>query len=164
MNKPHIILAADHAGFTLKEKVKSHLQKGGYEVLDVGAHELVETDDYPVYMAQAGLKVAEDMDGNTKAIIFGSTGQGEAMVANRFPGVRATVWYGSAHKPFVDASGNSLDIIQSSREHNNANILSIGARMVDEESAIEAIDMWLTIPFNGDERHARRNELIDNIE
>ena len=157
MKSQQIILASDHAGFALKEAVKSFLQKRGDTIVDIGAHVLTDGDDYPTYMAQAGLKVAEDMSGNTKAIIFGGSGQGEAMTANRFPGVRAVVWYG-------DAPNKELDIIKLSREHNDANVLSIGARFVSEKETLEAIEKWLATPFGGDERHARRNELIDNIE
>jgi ribose 5-phosphate isomerase B len=153
MQKQTIILAADHAGFALKEVVKSFLEKNGQSVIDVGAHSLVEGDDYPMYMADAAMKVARDMDGVTRAIIFGGSGQGEAMVANRFPGVRATVWYG----------GND-EIIRLSREHNNANILSVGARFVNEKEVIDVIELWLATPFSGDERHERRNMQIDSIE
>lgn len=153
MTNMTIILAADHAGYKLKEAVKSFLESKKIQVLDVGAHELVEGDDYPVYMTAAAMKVAEDMKGETRAIIFGGSGQGEAMVANRFPGVRAVVWYG----------GND-EIIKLSREHNDANILSIGARFVKEDEVKKAIDLWLATPFSTDERHARRIELIDNIE
>lgn len=152
MNKT-IILAADHAGYELKERVKKHLESEKFQVIDVGAHALTPEDDYPVFMAAAGMKVAEDMSGDTKAIIFGGSGEGEAMVANRFPGVRATVWYGGA-----------TDIIRLSREHNDANILSIGARFVKADEAISAIDIWLKTDFSKDERHARRIELMDNIE
>jgi ribose 5-phosphate isomerase B len=148
-----LVLAADHAGFALKEAIKSFVQGKGYSVLDVGAHELKDGDDYPSYMAAAAMKVAQDLSGNTRAIIFGGSGEGEAMVANRFPGVRATVWY-----------GGSDEIITLSRSHNDANVLSVGARFVDEENAKQAIDTWLTTSFSGDERHARRNEQIDNIE
>jgi len=148
-----VILAADHAGFGLKEAIKSHLEAGGFTVLDVGAHELVEGDDYPIYMVDAALKVAQDIVGSTKAIIFGGSGNGEAIASNRFPGVRAAVWYG----------GNE-DIIRLSREHNNANILSIGARFVTETEAKKAVDLWLATSFSGDERHQRRNDLIDSIE
>jgi ribose 5-phosphate isomerase B len=153
----NIILAADHAGFELKEKVKKHLEDNGVNVLDVGAHNLVPEDDFPVYMSSAALKVAEDMSGNTRAIIFGGSGQGEAMVANRYPGVRAVVWYGA---------GNSEagDIIRLSREHNDSNVLSIGARFVDEKSAINAINTWLTTPFSKEEKYARRNDQIDSME
>lgn len=148
-----IILATDHAGFALKEAIKKHLTSKKFEVLDVGAHELVDGDDYPVYMTAAAMKVAEGMSGETKAVIFGGSGEGEAMVANRFPGVRATVWY-----------GGSMDIIKLSKEHNNANILSIGARFTNEDEAKKAVDLWLATDFSNEERHARRIELIDNIE
>lgn len=148
-----IILAADHAGFELKEKVKKHLEGKGVEVLDVGAHQLVPEDDFPVYMSQAASKVAEDMEGNTFAILFGGSGQGEAIVANRYPGVRAVVWY-----------GGDENIIRLSREHNNANILSIGARFVDEKSTIEAVEKWLATPFSTEEKYSRRNEQIDSME
>ncbi len=153
MKKQTIVLAADHAGFKLKESIKSFLQSKKCEVLDVGAHELVDGDDYPVYMSAAALKVAEDLSGETKAIIFGGSGQGEAVVANRFPGVRASVWY-----------GGNMDIVKLSREHNDANVLSIGARFVSEDEAKKAVELWLTTPFSDDERHARRNEEIDSIE
>lgn len=160
MNKSEIkiILAADHAGFDLKNKIKAWLEENGYSVLDVGAHTLVPEDDYPVYMSSASLKVAEDMSGVTKAIIFGGSGQGEAIVANRFPGVRAVVWYGD------NESNTDLDIIKLSREHNDANVLSIGARFVSEEQTKIAITKWLSTPFSNEEKHERRNRLIDSIE
>lgn len=148
-----LILAADHAGFKLKESVKAHLQSKKLEVLDVGAHEFKDGDDYPVYMAAAALKVAEDMTGETRAVLFGGSGEGEAVVANRFPGVRAVTWY-----------GGSDEIVRLSREHNDANVLSLGARFIDEKTAKDAVDLWLSTPFSGEERHARRIELIDNIE
>ena len=150
---PRIILAADHAGFELKEKIKAFLEKQKYAVLDVGAHELVPEDDYPVYMTAAALEVAKDLEGHTKAILFGGSGQGEAMVANRFPGARAAVWYG----------GNE-ELIKLSREHNDANVLSIGARFVSKEEAEKAITLWLNTPFSSEEKHARRIELIDSVE
>lgn len=151
--KSTIILAADHAGFQLKEAIKAHLQSKKYEVVDVGAHELRDGDDYPEYMAAAALKVAQDVGGNTKAVIFGGSGEGEAIVANRFPGVRALVWYG----------GNT-EILKLSRQHNNANVLSMGARFVDEKTAKEAVDLWLSTEFSNEERHQRRIEQIDSIE
>ncbi len=109
-------------------------------------------------MSSASLKVAKDMTGATKAIIFGGSGQGEAIVANRFPGVRAVVWYGDV-LPATD-----LDIIKLSREHNDANVLSIGARFVDEQQTKDAITKWLNTPFSNEEKHNRRNQLIDSIE
>lgn len=151
--KNTIILATDHAGFALKEAIKGHLLKKGYQVVDVGAHEFRADDDYPVYMTAAAMKVASDISGETKAIIFGGSGEGEAMVANRFPGVRALVWY-----------GGSKEILKLSRQHNNANVLSFGARFVDEKTAVEAVDLWLATPFSNEERHVRRIHEIDNIE
>lgn len=150
-----LILATDHAGFDLKEAIKKHLASKypKYEIVDVGAHELKDGDDYPTFMAAAALKVAEDMSGETRAIIFGGSGQGEAMVANRFPGVRAVVWYGGTE-----------EIIKLSREHNDANVLSIGARFVKVEEATKAVDTWLTTPFSNEERHVRRIGQIDSIE
>jgi ribose 5-phosphate isomerase B len=153
MKPSTIFLASDHAGFVVKEAVKESLREKGYTVTDLGAHELVDGDDYPTYMAAAALKVAEDLKGNTKAIIFGGSGQGEAIVANRFPGVRAAVWY-----------GGDQDILKKTREHNDANVLSIGARYVEADAACDAVQVWLTTPFSEDERHQRRIEQIDAIE
>lgn len=157
-----IILAADHAGFELKEAVKSFLQSKGYQILDVGAHELVPEDDYPQYMIAAAMKVAADLKGETKAILFGKSGQGEAMVANRFPGVRAAVWYGDSARPRL-ADAADFDILKLSREHNDANVLSIGAGFVTADEAKKAIELWLTTPFSGEEKHQRRISQIDNI-
>lgn len=153
-----IILASDHAGFELKGIIKTFLEELGYSVLDVGAHELVPEDDFPVYVSAGAIKVAEDLSGNTKAIVIGGSGQGEAMMANRFPGVRAVVWYGGG------VSSSQLDIIKLSREHNDANVLAIGARFVTEEEAKQAVEKWLATPFSGIEKYQRRNEEIDSIE
>jgi ribose 5-phosphate isomerase B len=144
-----IFLATDHAGFYLKEKVKFWLGKWGYDYEDLGAFEYIEQDDYPKFIRPAALKVSEDSE-NNRAIVFGGSGQGEAMVANRLPKVRAVVY-----------CANNLDIIKLSREHNDANVLSIGARFVSEEEAKEAIKLWLETPFSGEERHKRRIEKID---
>ena len=153
-----IILASDHAGFELKATLKTYLEGSGYSVLDVGAHSLVPEDDFPVYVSAGAMKVAEDLSGNTKAIVIGGSGQGEAMMANRFPGVRASVWYGGG------VSSSELDIIKLSREHNDANVLAIGARFVTSDEAKQAVEKWLTTPFSGIEKYQRRNEEIDSIE
>ena len=144
-----IYLATDHAGFYHKEKIKFWLEKWGYDYEDLGAFEYIERDDYPDFIRPAARKVSEDPE-NNRAIVLGGSGQGEAMVANRFPKVRAIVY-----------CGHNLDIIKLSREHNNANILSIGARFVSEEEAKEAIKLWLETAFSGEERHARRIAKID---
>jgi len=148
-----IILASDHAGFKLKEEVKAFLQAKGFKIDDMGAHAFVEDDDYPYFMTQAALRIAQDSSGYARAIIFGKSGQGEAMVANRFPGVRAAVYYGGNH-----------EILRLSREHNDANILSIGAGFVSEEEVQKAVIEWLEIPFSGEEKHKRRIGEMDSIE
>ena len=153
MKNHPIILASDHAGFKLKEEIKAFLASKGYKTDDMGAHSFVEDDDFPPYMIQAALRIAQDSSGFARAIIFGKSGQGEAMVANRFPGVRAAVYFGGSH-----------DIIKLSREHNNANILSIGAGFVSQKEAEEAIVQWLDTPFSHEVRHQRRIEEMDNIQ
>ncbi|TSC89604.1 MAG: ribose 5-phosphate isomerase B [Parcubacteria group bacterium Gr01-1014_3] len=138
-----IYLAADHAGFELKEKVKKFLQEKGHEVQDFGASEYSELDDYPDFMIPAAKALSENPE--NRAIFIGGSGQGEAMVANRQKNVRAAVYYG----------GNT-EIVRLSREHNNSNLLAIGARFVAEDEALKAIDLWLGTPFTGEERHVRR--------
>jgi ribose 5-phosphate isomerase B len=147
-----ILLATDHAGFELKNKIKAFLEAEGIDVEDMGAHTLNHDDDYPKIMVPTAMRVLEDAD-NTHAIIFGKSGNGEAMVSNRFPGIRAAVYH-----------GKNLEIVRLSREHNDANILSIAAGFVDEEEAKEAVKIWIATKFSGDPRHIRRNEMLDNIE
>lgn len=146
-----VYLGTDHAGFELKEKVKSFLIKEGYEVEDCGAYGFDKDDDYPDFIGKAAQKVSENPDSD-KGIIFGGSGQGEAMVANKYKNVRAAVFYGN------------LDMITPTREHNDANILSIGARFLSEDKALEAIKLWLETPFSKDPRHVRRIEKIQVIE
>jgi len=144
-----IYLATDHAGFELKEGVKKWLKELGYQVQDEGAFEYDETDDYPDYIKIVAKQVASDPD-NNRGLIFGGSGQGEAIVANRFPHVRAVVYCGN----------NKLLVL--SRTHNNANVLALGARFVSLEEAIEAIKRWMVVDFPGEERHLRRLEKIDS--
>ena len=142
-----IYLGSDHAGFALKEKVKQFLEKGGYEVADLGAFSLNEQDDYPDFIVPVAKAVAHDLiEGKeSRGIVFGGSGQGEAMAANRTDGVRAAVYY-----------GGPKEIVKLSRQHNNANILSLGARFVSDAEALEAVKLWLETPFSGDDRHIRR--------
>ena len=146
-----IFMAADHAGFELKEKVKRWLKHLGYLVYDEGAFTLNPDDDYPDFMHIVAKQVSSNPDEN-RGIIFGRSGEGEAMVVNRYPGVRAVVYYG----------GNSK-ILVLSREHNNANVLSIGAGFVGEIEALDAIKQWLDMEFPGEERHTRRLAKIDKL-
>jgi ribose 5-phosphate isomerase B len=156
-----IILASDHAGFARKNELLEYLKQEEFDVEDLGAHVLEPDDDYPRYMAPAAMRVVKDPE-NTRAIIFGMSGEGEAMVVNRFPGVRATVWYGGTG---MGGSGTAAtDIIRLSREHNDANVLSIGAHFVSKDEMIAAVRLWISTPFSGEARHKRRIEQIDSIE
>lgn len=147
---PHIHLAADHAGFTLKQSVKDWLIAEGYEVIDYGAEEYDETDDFPDFIAKAAEALVSQPE--DRALLFGGSGQGEAMMANRFKGVRATVYY-----------GGQSDIIGLSRAHNDANALSIGARFVPEAEAKQVIWDWLQTPSPTDEKYHRRNQKLDTL-
>ena len=144
-----IHLATDHAGFEMKEFLKDALLELGYSVIDHGASSYDEDDDYNDYISLAAEAVSNG-DEFQKGIIFGGSGQGEAMLANRYPNVRATVYY------HFDP-----EIIKVSREHNNANMLSVGARFLSEEELIESVLFWLEMEFPGEQRHQRR---IDKLE
>ncbi len=163
-----IYLATDHAGFNLKEKVKQILTNEGYEVEDCGAYAFDKNDDFPDFISKAAEAVSKDPD-NSKAIVFGSSGQGEAIVANKFKNIRAVVFYSPvipAHN--VDVSGrvsqDPFEMIKLTREHNNANVLSIGAKILKEEDALKAIKLWLKTPFIQEARHLRRINKIKEIE
>jgi len=149
-----IHIASDHAGFEMKEDLRFFLEKKDYEVIDHGAFELDENDDYPDFILPAAIAVSQDE--HSLGIILGGSGQGEAMVANRIPGIRATVFYGSA--------GSEEDIITLSKQHNDANILSLGARFLTHEEAEEAVDLWLETSFSNEQRHVRRIHKIDNLD
>ncbi|MDP3987920.1 MAG: RpiB/LacA/LacB family sugar-phosphate isomerase [Candidatus Levybacteria bacterium] len=163
-----IYLGTDHAGFELKEKVKLFLQKEGYEVEDCGAYQFDKNDDYPDFISKTAEAVSKDPQ-NSKAIIFGGSGQAEMMVANKFKNVRCALFYGKA-VPFgaADVTGRVSDdpyeMIRLTREHNDANVLSIGARFVPGDEVIKVAKMWLETPFPGDERHKRRIEKMKEIE
>lgn len=143
-----IYIGTDHAGFELKEDLLPFLRSHGHEVEDFGAHKFEALDDYPDYIRLVAEAVARDQE--ARGIILGGSGQGEAMCANRVKGARAAVYYGG---PF--------DVAVLSREHNDANILSIGARFVEEEEAREVVRVWLETPFSGAEKHARRIAKLD---
>ncbi len=151
---PKLFVAADHAGFSLKEILVPYLQELGHQVVDCGAMTLVEGDDYPDLVIPCALKVAEHE--GSFGIVIGGSGQGEAMAANRVPGVRAAVYYGEAARPQTDATGSVLGIIESERAHNDANILSLGARFLTEAEAKDAVKRFLKTPFTAEERHLRR--------
>jgi ribose 5-phosphate isomerase B len=142
-----IHLATDHAGLELKEKVKLYLSDLNYEVIDHGAYEYDALDDYPDFIFPCANAVSNDPE--SKGIILGGSGQGEAMAANRVKGVRAAVFYNGPD-----------EIIKLSRQHNNANILSLGARFMSEEEMYKVIEVWLSTDFESG-RHQRRIEKLD---
>jgi len=144
--KVHI--ATDHAGLDLKNIIRDYLISKGHEVTDHGAHEYDALDDYPDYIFPCAKAVASDLE--SRGIILGGSGQGEAMAANRVKGVRAAVFY-----------NGPVEIVKLSREHNNANILSLGARFMTEEEIYGVIEMWLDEPFGGG-RHQRRIDKLDS--
>ncbi len=139
-----IHLATDHAGYETKEQIKNWLIELDYEIIDHGANTLDETDDYPDFITPCAQAVS--LDSESMGIIFGGSGQGEAMAANRITGIRAGVFYGSEDS-----------IVTLLREHNNANVLSIGVRFIsDIELVKKSINTFLITPFSESERHVRR--------
>lgn len=146
-----VYVASDHAGFEHKAAIVTWLQSEHYTVIDVGALHYDTLDDFPDYVMQAAIAVAAAPAARV-GIIFGGSGQGEAMAANRFAGVRATVYY-----------GGDTAIIDLSREHNDANVLSIGARFVTIDAAKHVIWQWLHHEASTDEKYTRRNRKLDTI-
>ena len=142
-----IFLASDHAGFELKEYLMDHLVKMDYEIEDCGSYSLDPKDDYPDYIIPAAKKIAANQ--NSRGIILGGSGQGEAIAANRVRGIRAIVFY-----------DGPIEIIKLSRLHNDANILSFGARFISNERAAEVLNIWLEEPFEGG-RHQNRILKLD---
>ena len=149
----HLYLATDHAGFALKEVVRTWLLGEDFAVTDVGAHQFDPDDDFVDYIQKAAqaVGVAESSE-RIAAIIFGGSGQGEAMAANRIPGVRAAVYYGL-----------TSEIVPLSRVHNNANVLSLGARFVADDEAKAVVWEWLHTPTSTDEKYHRRNAKLDHF-
>ena len=154
-----VFIAADHAGFTLKNALAEHIRTLGYEVEDVGAFASDPDDDYPDFVTVLAKRVADETD--ARGIIVSGSGQGEAMCANRVKGVRAAVFYGPRRVTVaLDIEGghseDGYDAVRLPRRHNNANVLSIGARFVSGDDADEAVRIFLETPFSDSPRHARR--------
>lgn len=158
-----VYFATDHGGYEIKNKLVEFVRGLGYEVEDCGAHTYEPSDDYTEIIARAARKLAADEQAGiaSKAIIAGASGQGEAMMANRFKHVRCGVYYGEAARKQTDMSGKQLDILSSPREHQNANCLSLGLRFVTLEEAKDVVKRWLSTDFPGEERHARRIKQLD---
>jgi ribose 5-phosphate isomerase B len=136
-----VYLGSDHAGFELKQHLVEYLTKQGYECVDVGPHVYDPEDDYPSFCLHTGASVVADP--GSLGIVIGGSGNGEQIAANKIAGVRsALVW--------------RVEIAQLARQHNDANVLSLGAREHTVEEATTFAEAFLTTPFSGNERHARR--------
>jgi ribose 5-phosphate isomerase B len=140
-----IALASDHAGYKYKTKVKRYLIELGYQVEDFGTHS-EDIVDYPDFIRPAAIAVAEHKC--ERGIIFGGSGNGEAIVANRIKSIRCALCW-------------NVESARLSREHNNSNMLSIGQRLISWDTTLEILDVWLNTEFQGG-RHERRIELIDS--
>jgi ribose 5-phosphate isomerase B len=142
-------LGSDHAGFELKAHLTGWLRDERYEVVDHGPVDYDPVDDYPPYVLRAAAAVVNDP--GSLAVVIGGSGNGEAIAANKVPGVRAALAWND------DTAGLG-------REHNDANVVSIGARMHDEATAIRLVELFLETPFSQDPRHIRRIDMISAYE
>lgn len=154
-----VLIASDHAGFALKKALIEHIRTLGYEIEDLGAFSLDPSDDYPDFITPLARRVALEPD--TRGIIIGGSGQGEAMCANRTSGIRAAVFYGPMRvTKTLDIEGghseDGYDAIRLPRRHNNANVLSIGARFISGDEADKAVRIFLETVFSDSSRHAQR--------
>ena len=145
-----VYLGTDHAGFEYKEAIKAALIQDGYDVQDMGAHTYEELDDYPDFVYPAAVEVAKDPV-HYRGIVLGGSGAGEAIVANKVKGVRACI-------------GFSEWAVVQGRQHNDANILSLGGRIVSKEEAVAFARLFLKTPFSNDKRHARRSQKVKALE
>ncbi len=146
-----LFISSDHAGFELKKFLVERLSLAGHDVRDLGPKEFKADDDYPDFISLVAREISRDSSVG-RGIVIGGSGQGEAMCANKFYGVRAALYY-----------GGNMDIVRLSREHNDSNILSLGARFMSPTDALNATTVWLTTPFSSDERHKRRVLKLFNI-
>ena len=140
-----IHIATDHAGLEFSQTLQAHLRDAGHEVIDHGPQEFDALDDYPAFCINAALAVARDQAAGIESlgVVFGGSGNGEQMAANKVSGIRAAlVW--------------NMSTAKLAREHNNANVISIGARQHTIDEAMSFIDAFIAEPFPGDERHIRR--------
>jgi ribose 5-phosphate isomerase B len=144
-----VYLGSDHAGFELKQHLVNHLAKEGYEVVDVGAHVYDAADDYPAFCLHTGVKVVDDP--GSLGVVIGGSGNGEQIAANKVAGVRAALAW-------------NLETAQLSRQHNDANVVGIGARQHTLDEAAAIVEAFLSTPFSGDPRHVRRIEQVEAYE
>ncbi|MBP6913078.1 MAG: RpiB/LacA/LacB family sugar-phosphate isomerase [Candidatus Levybacteria bacterium] len=145
----NVYLGTDHAGFAYKEQLKPIIKKLGYEPIDCGAFSYNKDDDYPDFCAEASRKVA--LDDGSFGVVFGKSGAGECIVANKIHGIRA----------FLAVSKQN---VQLAREHNDANVMSIGLELVNVDDLEMLLATFLKTPFSKEERHIRRIEKIKRLE
>ena len=144
-----VYLGSDHAGFELKQRLIDHLREQGHEPVDCGPDHYDADDDYPPHVLLAATRTASDA--GSFGIVLGGSGNGEAIAANKVPGIRCALAF-------------SDDTARLAREHNDANVLSLGARMYDEQTALRYVDLFLSTPFSDAPRHARRIAMLTNYE
>lgn len=142
-----VALGSDHAGYRYKEEIKRFLEGAGHEVVDFGT-DSTESVDYPRFVVPAARAVAEGRC--ERGVVLGGSGNGEAMAANRLRGVRCAVTW-------------SVETARLAREHNDANVISIGERLLELETVLEIVRVWLATPFEGG-RHVERLAQLDRIE
>ncbi|MGC4772577.1 ribose-5-phosphate isomerase [Micromonospora sp. DT44] len=136
-----VYLGSDHAGFELKVHLANHLAKQGYDVVDVGPHSYDPDDDYPTFCLHTGDRVVADE--TSLGVVIGGSGNGEQIAANKVAGVRAALAW-------------SVETAQLARQHNDANVVAVGARQHTLDEATGIVEAFLSTPFSGNERHARR--------
>lgn len=162
-----VYLATDHTGLELKNTLKAFLEEQGHEVEDCGAYAYDKDDDYPDFIGKAAQGVSEQP--GALGIVMGGSGQGEQMTANKYKGVRCALFYAPAvPAKSVDISGkissDPFEIIKLTRQHNHANMLSLGVRFLSEEDAKQAVKIFLETPVSNEERHKRRIEKLKKLE
>ena len=145
-----IFIGADHAGFQMKEDLKKYLEDLGYGVEDMGPNAFNPDDDYPDFVIPVAKNVADNPQ-EFCGIVMGGSGQGEAMCANKIRGARAAVVYDEYSA-------------RMSRQDNDANVMALGARVLDTETAKRLVKIWLETSFSNEERHVRRIEKINKLE
>ncbi|MBM0229251.1 MULTISPECIES: ribose-5-phosphate isomerase [Micromonospora] len=144
-----VYLGSDHAGFELKVHLANHLATQGYEVVDVGPHAFDPDDDYPAFCLHTGDRVVNDP--GSLGVVIGGSGNGEQIAANKVAGVRAALAW-------------NIDTAQLAREHNDANIIAVGARQHTLDEATALVEAFLTTPFSGNPRHSRRIAQVASYE
>lgn len=142
-------IASDHAGFELKEQLRVHLAAARHDVIDHGAHDYDPLDDYPAFCLAAAEAVAAEP--GSLGIVIGGSGNGEQIAANKVSGIRAALAY-------------NAEIASLTRQHNDANVIGLGARMHSTEEALAIVDAFVSTPFSGDPRHQRRIDQLTAYE